>query len=102
MHLTYHDSAPHTSAALPASAGKAGAPEIPEELLFESYRTLCPGSCEKPFMDEYKAAVLQLISALSERGWKIAPPVSDIPQPDSTANPERIRSIDLDSEGGRG
>jgi prolyl-tRNA editing enzyme YbaK/EbsC (Cys-tRNA(Pro) deacylase) len=41
MHLTYHDSKPHTGEALPAKAGEAGAPETKTVIFSPEVEALC-------------------------------------------------------------
>lgn len=61
--------------------------EIPEDLLFRSYKLMMAGAgFESPNIPEYAEAVQELISALRERGWLISPSASDIPRRENTDN----------------
>ena len=89
MHLTYLDSDAHTGTASTADAGEAGAPEIPDDALMISYRTLRPGGFDVPTLADHRAAVQELILALLDRGWTIYPPGPCTLPPGNTANREQ-------------
>ncbi len=83
----------------------AGAPEIPEDVLFRTYKFMLVGAgFEQPDLDDYRRAVVELISALRVNGWTICPPASDIlrlenrDSPARTENTASVLAIDLDSE----
>jgi hypothetical protein len=75
--------------------------EIPREALSRSFRVLCPGGFEPPSWDDHTEAARELILALLDCGWAIFPPAFCIPRPSNKTNPEHIRNIDFDVEGGR-
>ena len=58
---------------------RAGAPEIPDDVLMISYRVLLAGSgWEQPGLADHKEAVHELLLVLLERGWTICPSASCI------------------------
>jgi hypothetical protein len=82
-----------------------GAPELPEEAVFKSYKLMMAGAgFEPPDPDAYKAGVQALLSVLRESGWTVCRPASDIPHPRNkanlaqTGNTSSVREVNLDSE----
>lgn len=54
---------------------RAGAPEVPHDVLRISYRVLMGGAgWEQPGLDDHSEAVQELLLALIGRGWTIWPP----------------------------
>lgn len=69
---------------------RAGAPEVPDDVLMISYRVLLAGSgWEQPDLADHKEAARELLSVLLDRGWTISPPASCILHQENTTNPKR-------------